>query len=200
MKLEKSFMFKGFRKELAEKYGEEKAGMIWKYAGEELLRLEAAEPDADKTSRSYVFPAVAIYRALEKYVPDEALTAARSYGTKTGIRMRNLFRKVTALPGVPTLMWKNMDKIAKKMSDGYECENLIVTDHLCALDVKACPLYDKAKELGTPAAVQMICCMDKEYMTGFRGIDYTRTKSVAEGDECCDYRLRDSRGYRGKKS
>ena len=31
-------------------------------------------------------------------------------------------------------------------------------------------------------------------MTGFRGIDYKRTKSVAEGDECCDYRLRDSRG------
>ncbi len=35
--------------------------------------------------------------------------------------------------------------------------------------------------------------MDKEYMTGFRGIDYQRTKSVAEGDSCCDYRLRDAR-------
>ena len=54
---------------------------------------------------------------------------------------------------------------------------------------KACPLYDKAKELGTPEAVQMICCMDKEYMNGFRGVDYQRTKSVAEGDDCCDYRL-----------
>jgi len=38
-----------------------------------------------------------------------------------------------------------------------------------------------------------ICCMDKEYLTGFRGIDYSRTKSVAEGDTCCDYRLRDAR-------
>lgn len=65
---------------------------------------------------------------------------------------------------------------------------------LCCRDVKGCPLYDKAKEIGTPEAVQMICCMDKEYMTGFRGIDYKRTKSVAEGDECCDYRLIDSRG------
>ena len=125
--------------------------------------------------------------------PGEALSVTRAYGTKTGIRMRNIFRKITALPGVPTLMWKNMDKIAAKMSSGYECENLIVTDHLCSLDVKSCPLFDKAKELGTPEAVQMICCMDKEYMTGFRGIDYTRTRSVAEGDDCCDYRLRDSR-------
>ena len=39
----------------------------------------------------------------------------------------------------------------------------------------------------------MICCMDKQYMTGFRGVKYTRTKSVAEGDDCCDYRLRDNR-------
>ena len=31
--------------------------------------------------------------------------------------------------------------------------------------------------------------MDKVYMTGFRHIQYRRTKSVAEGDECCDYRL-----------
>ena len=27
------------------------------------------------------------------------------------------------------------------------------------------------------------------YMNGFRGVDYKRTKSVAEGDDCCDYRL-----------
>jgi hypothetical protein len=51
------------------------------------------------------------------------------------------------------------------------------------------PSADKALELGTPEAVQMICCMDKEYMNGFRGVNYKRTKSVAEGDDCCDYRL-----------
>ena len=37
---------------------------------------------------------------------------------------------------------------------------------------------------------------------GFRGIDYTRTRSLAEGDDCCDYRLRDSRNrksYRIRK-
>ena len=193
-KLDKSFVFKHFRRELADEYGGKKASAIWRYANKELRRLEAAAPDADKNSTSFVFPAVALYRAVERYAPGEALPVTRGYGKKTGIRMRNIFRKVTALPGIPTLMWKNMDKIAAMMSSGYECENLIVTDHLCSLDVKACPLYDKAKELGTPEAVQMICCMDKEYMTGFRGIDYTRTKSVAEGDDCCDYRLKDSRG------
>ena len=193
MKLDKSFIFKKFKQELETKYGPQKAKVIWQYAEHVLRQLEAAEPDADKSSRSFVFPAVAIYRAVEHYAPDEALAVTRAYGTKTGIRMRNIFRKVTALPGIPTLMWKNMDKIAAKMSSGYECRDVVVTEHLCSLDVTGCPLYDKAKALGTPEAVQMICCMDKQYMTGFRGVKYTRTKSVAEGDDCCDYRLRDNR-------
>ena len=118
----------------------------------------------------------------------------RPYTAQSSIT--NIFRKVTSLPGIPTLMWNNMDKIAAKMSSGYECRDVVVTEHLCSLDVTGCPLYDKAKALGTPEAVQMICCMDKEYMTGFRGVKYTRTKSVAEGDECCDYRLRDARKKR----
>ncbi len=196
MKLDKSFIFKKFKQELETKYGPQKAKVIWQYAEHVLRQLEAAEPDADKSSRSFVFPAVAIYRAVEHYAPDEALAVTRAYGTKTGIRMRNIFRKVTALPGIPTLMWKNMDKIAAKMSSGYECRDVVVTEHLCSLDVTGCPLYDKAKALGTPEAVQMICCMDKQYMTGFRGVKYTRTKSVAEGDDCCDYRLRDNRKKR----
>ncbi len=184
------------KKDLEIKYGPIKAAAIWRYAECVLQRLESAEPDADKSSMTFVFPAVALYRAVEYYAPGEALEVTRAYGTKTGIRLRNIFRKVTSLPGIPTLMWRNMDKIAAKMSSGYECRDVVVTEHLCSLDVTACPLYDKAKALGTPEAVQMICCMDKEYMTGFRGVKYTRTKSVAEGDDCCDYRLRDARKKR----
>ena len=193
MKLEKSFVFKKMKADLGEIYGKKKADAIFRYADAQLRKLESSEPDADKTSRSYAFPAVAIYRAIDHYSPGKALEITRACGTKTGLRMKKVFRRVTALPGIPALMWKNMDRISSKMSSGYDCKNVIVTQHLCSLDVVSCPLYEKAKELGTPEAVQMICCMDKEYMNGFRGIDYTRTKSVAEGDDCCDYRLRDSR-------
>ena len=182
-------MFKRIKKDLAVKYGTENAEKIWSYAEGMYLKLEKAKPNADKESRSFVFPAVSIYRAIENYAPGEALEVTRAFGTKTGLRLKKLFRRITALPGIPTLMWKNMDKISAKMSAGYEIKNLQVTENMCFMDVTGCPLYDKAKELGTPEAIQMICCMDKEYMNGFRGIDYKRTKSVAEGDDCCDYRM-----------
>ena len=196
MRIEKNIVFKKFRKDLTIKYGDKKAESIWGYANREMNRLVKAEPDADNNSISFVFPAVALYRAIERYAPGDALSTTREYGTRTGIRLKKIFRTITALPGAPYLIWKNMDKIAAKMSSGYECRNVKVTSHSCSLDVISCPLYDKAKELGTPEAAQMICCMDKQYMKGFRGICYRRTKSVAEGNDCCDYRLKDSRRRR----
>ncbi|MBR3508002.1 MAG: L-2-amino-thiazoline-4-carboxylic acid hydrolase [Lachnospiraceae bacterium] len=182
-------IFKRIKKDLAVRYGAENEARIWTCAQEEYMRLERVKPNADKESRSFVFPAVSIYRAIENYAPGEALEVTRAFGTKTGLWLKKLFRRFTALPGIPTLMWKNMDKIAAKMSTGYEIKNLQVNENKCFMDVTGCPLYDKAKELGTPEAIQMICCMDKEYMNGFRGINYKRTKSVAEGDDCCDYRM-----------
>jgi hypothetical protein len=190
--LKKSSIFKRFYSELAEKYGKAKAKDIWDYAEEEFSRLKNAEPSADKASVSYVFPAVALYRSVEHFYPGEALAVTRGFGTKMGRRLQGIFSKITAFPGIPSLMWKRMDRIAAKLSDGYEIENLLVTEDKCFMDVVSCPLYDKALELGTPNAIQMICCMDKEYMNGFRGGDYKRTKSVAEGDDCCDYRLKKS--------
>lgn len=196
MNLDKSFLFKRLRKELEVKYGAEKASAIWGEAKDVLLSLEKSNPEAEKNDKNFVFPAVALYRAIDKYAPGEALEVTRAYGTKTGIRLKSLFRKITAFPGIPNLMWKKMPAIAAKMSDGYETEDLVVTDHLCSLHVTGCPMYDSAKKLGTPEASQMICCMDKEYMDGFRGVKYTRTKSLAEGDDYCDYLLEDSRKKR----
>ncbi|MCR5214065.1 MAG: L-2-amino-thiazoline-4-carboxylic acid hydrolase [Eubacterium sp.] len=199
-KLDKSLIYKNFKKDLIERFGSERAEMIWKYANNQVCELEQSIPGADSTDKQFVFPAVALFRAIDNYFPGQALELTRAYGKKTGLKMKKIFSRITALPGIPGLMWKNMDKIAAKMSDGYECKDVHVTDSECSLDVVGCPLYDRARKLGTPEAAQMICCMDKEYMTGFRGIDYVRTKSVAEGDDCCDYRLKKSDLKYHKKS
>ena len=151
--LKKSSIFKRFYSELAEKYGKAKAKDIWDYAEEEFSRLKNAEPSADKVSVSYVFPAVALYRSVEHFYPGEALAVTRGFGTKMGRRLQGIFSKITAFPGIPSLMWKMMDRIAAKLSDGYEVKNLKVTKEQCFMDVVSCPLYDKARELGTPEAV-----------------------------------------------
>ena len=192
--MSKSVIYRGIRKDLEKRYGTKKTTTIWNYAGRCLLYLEKKYADESNQHKSFVFPAVAIYRAIEHYAPGEALDITRAYGTRIGLKLKKIISTVTAAPGMPNLIWKKMPLIAKVMSDGYELENVVVDEHHCSMDVVGCHLYDCAKRLKTPEAVQMICCMDKEYMTGIRGVDYKRTKSAAEGDDCCDYRLTDARG------
>ena len=117
MRLEKYWIYKNFYKDLTERYGEEKAAAIWEYANDELERLEAECEAADRSSLTFVLPSASLYRAVEHYAPGEALAVTRAYGTKTGIRLRDVFRKVTALPGIPDLMWKNM--LSPKIITGH---------------------------------------------------------------------------------
>ena len=72
---------------------------------------------------------------------------------------------------------------------GYTRRIVSETNELVGVDILSCPLYDAAIKIGIPEAALMVCAMDKAYMTGFKRIRYTRTTSVAEGAECCDYRL-----------
>lgn len=83
------------------------------------------------------------------------------------------------------MMIKGMNSGHAKMAEW----GLAVTETTSQVDVLSCPLHDMAKKKGIPEVCQTICAMDKVYMTGFRRIQYRRTKSVAEGDDCCDYRL-----------
>lgn len=191
-KLEKSILFRGFFKDLAARYGTQAASAIWADAEAELGRLAAGHPDAERRDLTMVFPAVALYRAIERNRPGDALAVTREYGTKAGKRLRNIIRKITLLPGFPLLIWKKMPAIAKKMTDGYECEDVVVDKHHCSLRITGCPIYSRTMALGCPEAVQLICCMDKEYLNGFRGVEYTRNHSLAEGDACCDYLLENS--------
>ena len=193
-KLDQSILFKGLYQDLVARYGSLKASSIWEEAENRLEVLEESHKEnMDRNDRMMVFPTISLYQAIECFAQGDALQIMRMHGTKMGLWMKGIFEKVTALPGFPSLMWKKMPWIAKKMSEGYQTEDVEVSAHRCSLHVVECPLYTRAQELGEPKAAQFICCMDKEYMTGFRGVKYTRTKSLAEGDPYCDYLLEDER-------
>lgn len=80
-------------------------------------------------------------------------------------------------------------RITSSPEKGYTRRIVSETKELVGVDILSCPLHDAAVKIGVPEAALVVCAMDKAYMTGFKHIRYTRTTSVAEGDECCDYRL-----------
>lgn len=192
-KLSRSIIYKNFRKTLIDQFGSETAGEIWTKADGILGEWLITYPHMDRNSRMMVLPAAALYKVLVKAYPEEALPLLKAYGTKVGEKIASIVHAVTSIPGLSGLLWKNMPKLMRKMSspeEGYTREIISETSELVGVDILSCPLHDAAVKIGVPQAAQVVCAMDKAYMTGFRYIEYTRTTSVAEGDRCCDYRLR----------
>jgi len=190
--LDTSFFYRGFRKTLTAQYGAEKANAIWQDANRHLRDLKQTYPDITGDSKMMILPVAALYLSMEKHIPGDALTFLCDYGTHTGEKIAGAVHGITSIPGVSKLLWKNMPGLMRKMSSpkmGYTRRIVSETSELVAVDILSCSLHDAAVKIGIPQAALVVCAMDKAYMTGFRYIRYTRTTSVAEGADCCDYRL-----------
>ncbi|MBQ8313280.1 MAG: L-2-amino-thiazoline-4-carboxylic acid hydrolase [Clostridia bacterium] len=187
-KLDKSFVYKGFRTLLAERNGEAEAQRIWADASLRLAELEKAHPGLDSDSRMMILPAAALYQ-----VSPETLPLMREYAADMGRRIGRVIHGVTSIPGVSWLLWSQMPRLMRTMSSpekGYQRRIVSETKELVGVDILSCPLHEAAKRLGVPEVAAVVCAMDKAYMTGFKFIQYTRTTAIGEGDACCDYRLR----------
>lgn len=190
--LKKSFVFKGFRKVLAAQFDTQTADHLWLEANQAMALLVQEHPQLDRDSKMMILPAAALYTTLNAHAPEQALPLLREYGARMGTKIAKIIHDFTSIPGVPKLLWRNMPRLMRTMSSpekGYSRHIVSETSELVGVDILSCPLHDAAVAIGVPEAAQVICAMDKAYMTGFRHIRYTRTTSVAEGAECCDYRL-----------
>lgn len=192
-KLNRSMVFRWFRETLAAQFGESRAAQIWSNANAHLTSLKEWESQMDSDSRMIILPAAALYKALYDAAPERALPLLTDYGTQIGEKIARIVHGITSVPGVPKLLWKHMPKLMRTMSSpdkGYTRRIVSETNDLVGVDILSCPLHDWAVKIGVPEAALVVCAIDKAYMTGFKHIQYTRTTSVAQGDACCDYRLR----------
>lgn len=189
-----SFAYKGLYNELEAEFGVNEARRLWALAERINTHLyEKYSPEDKFRVGDFVFPAAAVFIALRKRQPEfDSMTMLRNYGTKTGEKIRKIIRFATSLPFAAEMVHKNLGRIMYSASGedkGYTRKIISDSSDFAAVDILSCPLYDLTKKIGVPEVCQTVCAMDKVYMTGFRHIRYERTKSVAGGDDCCDYRL-----------
>lgn len=192
-KLNRSFVYGKFKAVLVERYGKETAHAIWADAEAQLKRLLKLYNHVGFDERVMVLPLSALYTALQTHNIEHALDLLKEYGKQTGEALSRTIGSITAIPGVSRLLWKNMPALMRKTSSpkkGYERRIVSETNELVGVDILTCPLHETAKMLGTPEITSVVCLIDKGQMAGFRHIVYTRTKSLGDGDACCDYRLR----------
>lgn len=192
-KLNRSLIYKRFKETLRERYGDEKASAIWNDADVLLNALLKDHRGVGSDEKMMVLPLYALYCAMQKHEADSALDLLLAYGKQTGERLAGMIGKVTSIPGVSKLLWRNMSALMRMTSSpkkGYERRIVSETGELVGVDILTCPLHEMAKQLGAPEICAVVCKIDKGQMMGVRHIDYTRTLALGNGDAYCDYRLR----------
>ena len=192
-KIDRSFVYKRFKNILIKNYNKNIADSIWEEANVNLKRLLKKYNYIGADEKMMVLPLAAIYEALKKYDDEHALDLLIQYGKQRGNDFSAMIAKVTSCPGLSIMLWKNMPKLMRLTSSpkkGYERRIVSESREQVGVDILVCPLYEMVKKLGMPEIASVVCLIDKGQMTGFKYIDYTRTKALGNGDDCCDYRLR----------
>ena len=190
MRLSCSLIVKGFPKLLREKYGNEEAGIIWDSAQNELEKLNKEESRKDKYA-PYIFPLAAVYLALSKLHPEDAVPLIDEYGDRMGNYFKKKLASLTSLPGIQDLLRKTLPSIAKHSSapgTGYERQIISDTKDYFEMNLTDCPLFKLSNIIGVPQACRCICHADKIYAHGAKGIRVERTMALGDGDPCCDYK------------
>ena len=156
--LDKNMFFAKFRNVILTQFGEEEGSTLWENAGKISAELLAGHPKAVPDAKNVAYPMAGIYLALQEKVPK--------------------------------LIWRYREAIMRSSGSekkGYKSKIIDVGTESVTMYVYACPIHETLKELGMPEIAPVMCAIDKIYTTGIRGVRYHRQKSVAEGDEYCDY-------------
>jgi hypothetical protein len=190
----KSSYGKDFLVMVRNRFSREIAEEICRKANEYSDEYSNAHPDAYGSALKVSYPFAGVYKALQEYVSkEEALQMMRDYAPVIGEKARKTYWRFTSIPGMPSLLWNNFVKImssAASEKKGYKSRMLGVNGNHAGLDILSCPIVNALVEIGMPEVAPVMCAIDQVYGNGYRGIEFRRTKSVAEGDDCCDYRYK----------
>ena len=190
--VDKSAYAKEFLVMVKEKFGKAEAEDICRLANQYSDEYVNAHPGAYGSAIKVSYPFAGIYRALQRYVSKEvALQMMKDYAPQIGEKMRQKFWRFTSIPGMPSLIWANFEKIMKVAGSekaGYKSRPLGKNGNTAGLDILSCPVVNALREIGYPEVAPVMCAIDQVYSTGYRGIAFKRTCSLAEGDDLCDYR------------
>lgn len=189
---------KAFLTEMRTHMDELRCAAVWQDAEKRLGEMYRRYPDLPKGVRMHthrqIFPTAAVYLALRDACGQETAFAVlkasmREHATKTGA----LYAKMTRVPGFRTLFLQMWDKMSHAMfSDSAGFCNVFYPKAKGAfrMDITACPYHHYTAELGCPEINPLFCQNDVYSYGSIPGVEFSRTQTLGDGGEKCDFYLR----------
>ncbi len=184
------------RRSLSDRYGAEKADMIFKMAGSELDCIKDHFTDVPAGERShtdnYIFPRAALYCVLkEEFGSSEAMAMIDEAIDIQGRKMGAMLRKFTALPLIEKVFLKIFALMAKNMfgeKNGFSQIFYSSPKGTVKFDILDCTYCRYCRLCGCPELIHTFCNSDAYCFGNLSKIRFTREHTL-EHDEKCDFLL-----------
>lgn len=192
----KDFAYRMLKKDMTTRYGREQTERIWETAGCELEELWGRFDDVPKAERTHthgeIFPRVAMYRALQREMPERAIEVMDDAIKLTGTKIGKLIGALTALPGMPRVFLCIMRVMTQRLfgeAAGFEQRFYQTGRGEYRFDITECPYCKYCALCGCPELTRNFCLSDEYCYGNLPGICFERTNTLGMGGTCCDFRF-----------
>lgn len=145
--------------------------------------------------KGQILPAIAVFKTLSSVMSeDEAFNVIQGYIFNNAKQKRKIYDKLMKIPGSYRLMPFAASKVMEKSFNekaGFERKTIIVSKGIWRVDMTKCPYYDVLKSYGCAKLCKLFCETDDICNENLHPkLVWHRTKTLGNGDDCCDFCLR----------
>ena len=188
MKIKRQKQIRNF---LVEEFGEEKGQRLFDRQDRILGTLIENQKDKSKgqmkTLIQTILPSIALYKCLsEDMSEDEAYEYMKRYMfDKVGAEMHSSMEKMELVPGFFSIYSCIFRKIMRT-SDLHESTQASGKGYF-DINITKCLWHIACVENGCANLCRIFCDADHVTYGGLKKIDFTRTKTLGYGEDCCDF-------------
>lgn len=188
---EKDNSYKLLFKWLVDKYGNERATVIYNYATTDLNQLLARYSMLSKGERQhtdrFIFPRISMYRAMLNELGNEAMPIMDKLIFVEGTKVGKLLGHITKFPFMKQIFLKIFASMAKKQfgkKNGFEQIFYTSPRHQVRFDIIKCPYCKYCTLCGCPELTHTFCDSDSYCFTNLTKMSFVREQTLAKGEKC----------------
>lgn len=195
MKLIESKYAAAYKKELEGIFSKSEADAFWTTAELTFQKLISENPNQSDAVRKHtyvsIFPAISIYKAVKEKYPKQAMEILENGAASISKRTGEQYMKLLKIPGFKGIFMRIFSKGVKSgfgLEAGFSHEFISDSSKRLEFNVTKCPYQEYCAKYEC-SEIGHVFCRNDEYAYGnLPGIQFIRTKTLADGD-CCDFKL-----------
>ncbi|WP_051563480.1 L-2-amino-thiazoline-4-carboxylic acid hydrolase [Butyrivibrio sp. LB2008] len=198
MTVEKAMKGMDFIKsEVYKEFAQSDADEIWKNATDKLEKIMTEHSNLPKGVAAHtdrvIFPAAALYLSMKEKDADKAFEVIRVAMKNKSEQSGASLARAAKFPGFTRFFLAMWGPVARKSfgeASGFKNVFYPKKKGEFCMDITQCPYHTYLTELGCPEINKLFCDNDIYNYGNIPGLEFIRTKTIGNGDELCDFRLR----------